>query len=176
VAFYITSRESYAVDKINIRQKFGIRIKELRAVTGLSQEAFADKCGFARSYMSRVERGGANPSIDAIEVLAVALGVQIKDLFADGPVMLKKRAPEITLVPYAPDGSHFGPHLERAGKFTVGDKDDEVQLEDFDESLAYLRRMGVAKWRRPNAAGNWGIVSAVRWDEQPSNTRRKKEY
>jgi transcriptional regulator with XRE-family HTH domain len=151
------------VQKINIRQQLGTRIKELRAATGLSQEAFADKCGFARSYMSRVERGGANPSIDAIEVLAVALGIQIKDLFTDAPVKLKKRPPEITLVPYAADGSHFGPHLKRDGKFTVGEKDDEVQFEDFDEALAHLRRMGVAKWRRPNASGSWGIVSAVRW-------------
>lgn len=66
-------------------------------------------------------------------------------------------------MPYAADGSHFGPHLKRDGKFTVGEKDDEVQLNDFDEALAHLRRMGVAKWRRPNASGSWGIVSAVRW-------------
>jgi transcriptional regulator with XRE-family HTH domain len=166
VAFYITRRDSNAVEKINIRQQLGTRIKELRAATGLSQEAFADKCGFARSYMSRIERGGANPSIDAIEVLAVALGVNIKDLFTDEPMKLKKRPQEVTLVPYAADGSHFGPHLKRAGKFTVGEKDDEVHFEDFDEALAYLRRMGLSKWRRPNAAGNWGIVSAVRWMEQ----------
>lgn len=165
MAFYITVRDSLGVDKINIRQKFGIRIRELRASTGLSQEAFADKCGFARSYMSRIERGGANPSIDAIEVLAVALEVNIKDLFTDAPVKLKKRPPEVTLVPYAADGSHFGPHLKRDGKFSVGDKDDEVQFEGFDEALAYLRRMGVGKWRRPNASGSWGIVSAVRWME-----------
>jgi transcriptional regulator with XRE-family HTH domain len=163
VAFYITSRDSHGVEKINIRHQFGVRIRELRASTGLSQEAFADKCGFARSYMSRVERGGANPSIDAVEVLAVALGVQIKDLFTDAPVKPKKRPLDVTLVPYAADGSHFGSHLKRAGKFTVGDRDDELQFEDFDEALGYLRRMGVAKWRRPNAAGNWGIVSAVRW-------------
>ncbi len=49
--------------------------------SGLSQEAFADKCGFARSYMSRIERGGANPSLDAVETLAVALSVQVKALF-----------------------------------------------------------------------------------------------
>lgn len=49
----------------------------------MSQEAFADKCGFARSYMSRVERGKANPSIDAIEVLADALGVAVKELFEE---------------------------------------------------------------------------------------------
>lgn len=165
MAFYSTIYNSPSVDKINIRQKFGARVRELRAVTGLSQEAFADKCGFARSYMSRVERGGANPSIDAVEVLAVALGVQVKDLFTEAPVKLKKRPPEVTLVPYAADGSHFGPHLKKAGKFTVGEKLDEVQFEDFDEALAYLRRMGLAKWRRPNkVAGKAGQVWAVRWD------------
>lgn len=47
----------------------------------MSQEAFADKCGFARSYMSRIERGGANPSLDAVEVLATALEVPIVTLF-----------------------------------------------------------------------------------------------
>lgn len=47
----------------------------------MSQEAFADRCGFARSYMSRIERGGANPSLDAIETLAGALKVPVKDLF-----------------------------------------------------------------------------------------------
>ncbi len=163
MAFYITVRDSQGVDKINIRQRFGARVRELRTAMGISQEAFADRCGFARSYMSRVERGGANPSIDAVEVLAIALGVQLKDLFTETPVKPKKRQPEVTLVPYAADGSHFGPHLKRAGKFTVGEKEDEIQFEDLDEALGYLRRMGVAKWRRPNAAGNWGIVSAIRW-------------
>lgn len=155
----------------NIRQKLGLRVKELRAATGLSQEAFADKCGFARSYMSRVERGGANPSVDALQVLATALGVQIKDLFVDAPVKPKKRQAEVTLVPYAADGSHFGPHLKRVSQFTVGEKEDEIRFEEFDEALGYLRRMGVAKWRRPNAAGSWGIVSAVRWAEPPPARR-----
>lgn len=39
--------------------------------------------------MSRIERGGANPSLDAIEVLADALGVEIVTLFADD----EKKAP-----------------------------------------------------------------------------------
>ena len=163
MAFYITVRDSQGVDKFNIRQRFGARVRELRTAMGISQEAFADKCGFARSYMSRVERGGANPSIDAVEVLAIALGVQVRDLFTEAPVKPRKRPSDVTLVPYAADGSHFGPHLRRSGKFTVGEKEDEIQFEEFDEAIAYLRRMGVAKWRRPNAAGNWGIVSAVRW-------------
>lgn len=171
MAFYSTIQDSSSVEQ-NIRQKLGFRVRELRVATGLSQEAFADRCGFARSYMSRVERGGANPSIDALEVLAIALGVQIKDLFTEAPIKPKKRPQVAALAPYAADGSHFGPHLQRAGKFTVGDKDDEVQFEDIDEAMGYLRRMGVAKWRRPNAAGSWGIVSAVRWAEPSAINRR----
>lgn len=56
-------------------------MRELRQESGLSQEAFADKCGFARSYMSRIERGRANPSLDAVQALAVALGVKVSELF-----------------------------------------------------------------------------------------------
>ena len=50
---------------------------------GSSQEAFADRCGFARSYMSRIERGRGNPSLDAIETLAGGLKVQVVRLFED---------------------------------------------------------------------------------------------
>lgn len=58
-------------------------MRELRLASGLSQEAFADKCGFARSYMSRIERGGANPSLDAVQALADALRVPVGKLFED---------------------------------------------------------------------------------------------
>lgn len=56
-------------------------MKELRLASGMSQEAFADKSGFARSYMSRIERGLANPSLTAVEALADALRVKAKELF-----------------------------------------------------------------------------------------------
>ena len=56
-------------------------MRDLRNALGESQEAFADRCGFARTYVSRIERGGANPSLDAIEVLAIGLKVEVPDLF-----------------------------------------------------------------------------------------------
>ncbi|WP_454870186.1 helix-turn-helix domain-containing protein [Pseudomonas lini] len=65
----------------SLRHRFGHRIRELRLATGMTQEAFADKCGFARTYMSRIETGGANPSLDAIKVLADALKVDLSVLF-----------------------------------------------------------------------------------------------
>jgi transcriptional regulator with XRE-family HTH domain len=69
----------------NLRQRFGERIKELRTATGESQEAFADRVGLARSYVSRVERGKGNPSLDAIEAFAVALQVPVEALFVVKP-------------------------------------------------------------------------------------------
>ena len=66
---------------LTLRYRFGERIRELRLAQGLSQEAFADKCGFARTYMSRIETGGANPSLDALQTLAGALGISLSCLF-----------------------------------------------------------------------------------------------
>lgn len=65
----------------HLRTRFGARIRELRQGKGFTQEGFADRCGFARTYMSRVETGGANPSLDAIHTLAAALGVGLSELF-----------------------------------------------------------------------------------------------
>jgi transcriptional regulator with XRE-family HTH domain len=67
----------------SLRIRFGHRIRDLRRATGLSQEEFAEKCGFARTYMSRIETGGANPSLDAIQTLATALKTPIGELFSD---------------------------------------------------------------------------------------------
>ncbi len=64
-----------------LRKRFGIRIRELRKQAGFSQEAFADRCGFARTYMSRIETGGSNVSLDAIETLASALNITVETLF-----------------------------------------------------------------------------------------------
>ncbi len=69
--------------RITLRKKFGLRITALRKAAGLSQEAFADRCGLARSYMSRVERGRGNPSLDAIETLAGGLKVPVAQLFEE---------------------------------------------------------------------------------------------
>ncbi|MBB2495951.1 helix-turn-helix domain-containing protein [Aquipseudomonas ullengensis] len=66
---------------LSLRRAFGNRVRELRLAQDITQEAFADKCGFARTYMSRIETGRANPSLDAIKVLSVALGISVASLF-----------------------------------------------------------------------------------------------
>ncbi|CFQ67632.1 anaerobic benzoate catabolism transcriptional regulator [Yersinia frederiksenii] len=150
--------------KKTLRIQFGERVKELRIATGMSQEAFADRCGFARSYMSRIERGGSNASLDAIEVLAGALNVEPWQLLVSN--LSEDSDPEL-LVPYAADGTSFHPGLAstRDGSFGVGEKTAQKRFGTFSEALEYLRNMKTARWRRPNHSGNWGIVTAVRWDK-----------
>lgn len=64
-----------------LRKTLGARVRQLRRDAGVSQEDFADGCGFARSYMSRIECGTANLSLDAIERLANAFGITVEELF-----------------------------------------------------------------------------------------------
>lgn len=119
--------------------------------------------------MSRIERGDANPSLNAIEMLADALGIEVKVLFetAATGASIKKATPIST--PFAADGSCFNPSLrrKRSGKFTVGKKGSEVAFDTFEAAVKYLKAMKTASWRRPNKVGNWGIVTAVCWAALP---------
>jgi transcriptional regulator with XRE-family HTH domain len=56
-------------------------VRELRTEAGLTQVEFAEKCGFYQTYLSRVETGQANPTLNAIEVIANGLGLSVFDLF-----------------------------------------------------------------------------------------------
>ena len=64
------------------RRAFGERVRELRRVRGLSQEALAEHAGLHRTYVGSVERGERNVSLDNIHALADALEVAAPDLLA----------------------------------------------------------------------------------------------
>lgn len=66
-----------------ITEQLGQRIKELRNVTGLSQERFALQIGMDRTYFASVEAGRRNISICNIKKIADGLGVSLSDLFKD---------------------------------------------------------------------------------------------
>ena len=55
-------------------------VRSLRKDIGLSQEDLAFECEIDRTYISKVERGIANPSLLVLNRLAEVLGVEIKDL------------------------------------------------------------------------------------------------
>jgi transcriptional regulator with XRE-family HTH domain len=67
--------------KPSLSSQFGACVRRLRLEAGLSQVEFGERCGFYQTYLSRVERGQANPTLNAIEVIAIALGLTVFELF-----------------------------------------------------------------------------------------------
>jgi transcriptional regulator with XRE-family HTH domain len=71
-----------------LRKTFGENVKRARLARGLSQESLAAESKIDRTYISGIERGVRNPSLDYIERLADALGV-------DPGVLVGKREGEV---------------------------------------------------------------------------------
>jgi transcriptional regulator with XRE-family HTH domain len=65
---------------MNIKEKFGLRLKTLRKAKGLSQEELAERSGLNRPYISGIEKGKRNVSLEVMEKLAGALGVGLGEL------------------------------------------------------------------------------------------------
>lgn len=69
----------------DVAVRFGRRLREVREGAGLSQERLAELATLHRTYVSSVERGKRNISLENIERLAVALGVSMRDLMPADP-------------------------------------------------------------------------------------------
>ena len=66
---------------MDIKQKIGNKIKELRKQKGLSQEKLANLSEIDRTYLPTIEKGERNVSIEILERIATALEINIKDFF-----------------------------------------------------------------------------------------------
>lgn len=56
-------------------------LRQLRLAKGWSQEELADLANFHRTYVSQLERGITNVTIDNLQRLAEVLGIEIPELF-----------------------------------------------------------------------------------------------
>ncbi|NPE57293.1 helix-turn-helix transcriptional regulator [Dickeya dadantii] len=65
----------------SVKTLLGQRVKALRLQAGLSQEAFAEKCGLDRTYISGIERGVRNPTLEVLYILATGLHTDLTTLF-----------------------------------------------------------------------------------------------
>lgn len=66
------------------RVEFGERLRQLRQERDWSQESFAHHVGLDRTYISGLERGRRNPTLDVIVKLAEALQVEPAELMRWG--------------------------------------------------------------------------------------------
>lgn len=67
---------------MDLAANFGAAVRRQRELLRLSQEDLADRSGLDRTYISGVERGVRNPTLQVMQKLADALGSDLDVLFA----------------------------------------------------------------------------------------------
>lgn len=152
-----------------------IHISELASLAGVSEKTVRNMIAPASGSGLRVDANGGVPVGQAKQWLESRRDFRssVWHLVENpGPVSPEEEADnpvvedEVLFVPVAKDGSAFTPGLERNGHFTVGRKGSETTVSDYRLALRYLQEMQRPTWRRPNEAGNWGIVTAVHWERK----------
>lgn len=103
----------------DLKRLFGTAIRSKRSELGISQEELADRAGLHRTYVSDVERGARNPSLESIEKLALALELSISGLFerASDP-NAPTRPVEILLIEDDPRDVELTQRAFKKAKFT----------------------------------------------------------
>lgn len=69
---------------MDVKRAVGKRIKIVRQRNGLTQDQLAEQVGLSPKYISGIERGVENPTMDILIRLAKMLGVEPYDLFLFG--------------------------------------------------------------------------------------------
>lgn len=64
-----------------LARRFGELVRRLRQEKGYSQEEFSFRVGLHQTYVSSVERGERNVTIQTADRIAKALGTTLADLF-----------------------------------------------------------------------------------------------
>ena len=68
---------------MSLQEDVGKTIIRLRKEKGYSQEAFANEAGIDRRYMSDIENGKRNISIDILDRVCNKLGIKISEFFVE---------------------------------------------------------------------------------------------
>lgn len=67
--------------KQSLGRSFGLCVRALRQEQGWTQVEFSERCGFYQTYLSRIENGRANPTLNVMEIIATGLGISVFELF-----------------------------------------------------------------------------------------------
>ena len=72
---------------MDIVKVFANNVKTYRIESGLSQEAFAEKAGLHRTYISAIEREKRSIALDNVQKIADALNIDTYLLFIDKKIL-----------------------------------------------------------------------------------------
>src|SRR5882757_7780577 len=133
--------------KNSLKTNFGSTVRMRRTLLGFSQEELAEQARLHRTYISDIERGARNLSLESICKLAEALKVPVTDLFSPSTVpgrgevamdvdIQGKKFVEILLVEDNPDDEAMTLQAFKQARFC-----NHVHVaRDGEEALAYLSR------------------------------------
>jgi len=76
---------------MNLGDYFGAAVRKHRELLRLSQEELAERARMDRTYMSGVERGVRNPSLEVMQRIAIALGSDLDVIFATARDLASKK-------------------------------------------------------------------------------------
>src|SRR5438270_1542305 len=130
----------------DLKTLFGVAVRKKRVGLGISQEELADRAGLHRTYISDVERGVRNLSLESIEKLAHALELSVSGLFAragDGSGAGSETV-EILLVEDEPDDIELALLAFRKARFA----NPVHVVHDGAEALDFLFATGAYAHRR----------------------------
>lgn len=66
---------------MSIQEIFGQNVRLAREEKGWSQDHLSEISGLHRTYISGIERGVRNPTIEIVQQIALALNIDISELF-----------------------------------------------------------------------------------------------
>ena len=67
--------------QMDILTRYGQAVRKIRLAQEISQEELADRCGLHRTYISDIELGKRNLSLENIERIAISLNKSLSDFF-----------------------------------------------------------------------------------------------
>lgn len=84
---------------MNTKEMVGVRIRDIRTGKRMTQEQLAEKMGNSTKYLSSIERGKENPTLNTLirlaEGLDVDLGAIFRDLEIEDPLKRKALVAEL---------------------------------------------------------------------------------
>lgn len=142
----------------DVKKEFGAAVRAHRLRLGISQEALAERAELHRTYVTDVERGARNLSLESISRLARALDVSIDLLFSQFPAAHSSALPnhkstadpeaiDVLLVEDDPKDIELTVEAFAQAKFS-----NRIEVvRDGAAALDYLFRRGTSARRRSDA-------------------------